>query len=197
MPTASINFQKDEDPFEPAPKIGVGDQVVLLQARRVAWVGYPLRKKDIAEDLLPEIREDIISLLDKAGALVSGRRLDTIIDRITDEIAYLYCAKRGWGGKERSIHFEPVSEEYLSDPYLVSNVRYCVTGTYVPANSGTNYWGEYDYEPAFLDDQKRHKLLHLDNFTHRLVALEEDVMLLSRYKKLMKRLCGDEALRKL
>jgi hypothetical protein len=147
-----------------------GDRVRIVNSRFIKRIGYPL----VYTDLIPEFNEH--PKLDEAmrllgiGSVGGWARRDFV-----DGCAKAAVRARGWGGKERQIHYyETIAKDetdlgLLGDPnrwpdhtgreteVLRRYVR--MTGTYFPPSGGYSYDGDYDYEPGGLDNQQAHVIL--------------------------------------
>lgn len=137
-------------------KFKPGDLVRIENPLHVARVGYPLTLDDMnpaADACLP----GIIQALEASGHPVGNDHLHYL----TAGLKKALLKSCGYGGRERTIHTE--ERPHLKGQLArVEAVRYIVTGTYHPDSS----WGGYDepaeYDPAYLGDPKRHRLLKLN-----------------------------------
>jgi hypothetical protein len=159
----------------------IGEEVEIVVPMEFIRCGYALNfeilcdkhAKDvypIADELyaslykLPHPSEPGIPLLGDLFSLNTGA--SNIKDKDGRVYSYLVsavCSKilkdRGWGGKERRIFEEPIAPYRLrtKEPWKVEGKRYVKTGTRYSASGGwSDYYGEYDYEPGGLDDEKTH-----------------------------------------
>ena len=118
------------------------DRVRIVVPKIVTRVGYPKSVKDyvkVAEEKYgAQLRKDI--------------KWEWAV-----EIAYGLAKTDGFGGRERSLHFEE-KPEILGQEFTVSGIRTVQTGTYYPPHSSQTYYGEYDYEPGGLANMKAHRL---------------------------------------
>lgn len=142
-----------------------GDEIKIIIPEYVERVGYPLTKSLIIESMTLEQKNklhrtiaEIFNLEHYSGdpSLVfyddkdDNRLLYAIADRILKE--------KGWGGRDRKIYTK-TDESYKDQVYTVCKKKVVKTGKY---NHGSNWhdpWtGDYDYEPAYLSDEKTHVL---------------------------------------
>ncbi len=134
-----------------------GDRVRVLRDRFIERIGYPL----VWTMLLEEVEEDPRTRAGFEALGFTGK----IPRRFLYEVAKLRVEQRGFGGRERSIHYEPPGG-YGRWPGAVLHVRSkrtANTGTYYPPTSGCygpDY--EWDSEPGGLADRKTHVILITD-----------------------------------
>ena len=157
--------------------IRVGDRIKILVPDVVVRVGYPLSKADMLEKQTPEQLKAIRDMFKAFGRHVYDEELPVIsthglelyhpgdVDRLYEKIRYIMAgdmlAKARWGGRERTIHtysLLPIKDKFAE----VIGRRIVKTGTYFPASGGMDYWGECDYEPAGLANEKTHVLYTLN-----------------------------------
>ena len=142
-----------------APKFKVGDRVIVKVAEFVKRVGYP---KTVA-DFEPEAER---ILADKNLIRKSYNPRLVLSDyskfemKLISSYARVLLDRDCYGGNERSIHTLE-KPEFLNREFSVSNKKVVKTGVYTHATSYTSYYGETDYRPAFLDNEKTHILLRL------------------------------------
>lgn len=139
-----------------AEPIRVGALCRVVNPEFVVRVGYPLTVQAETEAVLAEqgefLRSTVIRL---TGGFGCGTRLEKAVRAMAKEIAYLRCVGKGWGGKERAIHCHTL-EEWRGRTFHVRGVRFVKTGEYYPAKT----W-EGEYEPAYLANEKTHRILEL------------------------------------
>src|SRR5262245_44977996 len=91
--------------------IRVGDTVKILTPRIVTRVGYPKSVKDYSEEIREQHRLPVKDLMILAGGrnVPDGlyKRIET---RICHELGYLRAKTQGFGGSERSLHFQEVPD---------------------------------------------------------------------------------------
>jgi hypothetical protein len=86
--------------------------------------------------------------------------------KIIDVLAYEMIKFKGFGGTERTIHTE-YKPELRGKLFKVMGTKMHMTGRYVPPYSNYDSWtGEYDYEPGYLEGQKSHRILLLDDVAY-------------------------------
>jgi hypothetical protein len=148
----------------------VGDRIRIVNSRFIKRVGYPLHCNDLVQEFLEHPK------LGEAMELLGISARSAWIDK---DFAY-GCAKaavraRGWGGKERQIHYYDTIPKEESGLIIVGDANMLpdytgqetevlrkytrMTGTYYPPSGGYSYDGDYDYEPGGLDNAKAHVIL--------------------------------------
>lgn len=144
--------------------IRVGDQIEIINPEYVDRVGYPLCKKDIVAG----ITQDQKNRLYKAANEIFGLEIEdfnnSIFVKSNKEYKLLYALaemillQKKFGGSERSIHTK-IEESYMGQIFTVLERKVVKTGTYVPGGGGyCSYTGEYDYDSAYLENEKTHVL---------------------------------------
>lgn len=141
-------------------KLRDGDWVEIVVPRFVTRVGYPKTLDDYKKDIE---EKQCILLSTLLSGYQPGHRRDLAKQRIVHELAYLAAKDDGFGGRERSLHFEdhPELQGRLCQVYGVVTR---MTGTYYPpcTSRGWGYGGyEEEYEPGGLANQKCHRLLRI------------------------------------
>lgn len=146
----------------------VGDIAIITNPAFVERVGYP---KTLA-DYLVDVRHNRQALLAYLATMspferkfveMKGLKLlapsvtpsDKALKKLENEVAYLLAKADGFGGRARTIHYKEVPA-YRGSTVRILGIRTAVTGTYRSACTG--YYGPDDYEPAGLDDEKRHRI---------------------------------------
>jgi len=81
------------------------------------------------------------------------------INEILSAVAYERMRVNGFGGTKRSIYTELV-DTLNGKVAQVFATKMCVTGDYIHGGGGSGY--DDDYEPAYLMNQKHHRILILD-----------------------------------
>ncbi len=156
--------------------IRVGDLVQIVVPEYVVRVGYPLSKAMIVDEMTKDQKSKLhdsikgifdISLdEDENGYKIWKRLLNVIAEKI--------LKSRGFGGRQRSIH--TAEEKQLEgEIYRVSKRKVVKTGTYCPGGGGYDYYGEYDYNPAYLANEKTHVLYGLYLFNE-LCTISNDLV---------------------
>lgn len=151
--------------------IKVGDTVRVVRSRIIKRVGYPLVFTDLRKEFNEHPRlEEALRLLGVMGdsnACAGFARRDAV-----DGLAKAAVRFRGWGGRERRIHYfktETPGENHLLDADTIADCtgrevevlakKTRMTGDYYPPWSGRSYEGEYDLEPGGLANMKAHVIL--------------------------------------
>lgn len=146
--------------------IRVGDAVRVVVPRFVKRVGYPKSVDDYVEELrskysgaLDALLREVLSHKGRALALRSWVP-ERVRTRMEQEVAYVMAKADGFGGKERTIHFED-RPEFEGKKFWVQGMRSVFTGTYYPpCYSPPSYDEMYgDYEPGGLSNPKCHRLV--------------------------------------
>lgn len=157
--------------------IRIGDKIQINIPRHVVRVGYPKSvydyEKDVnhpalclAEELMsnPDNYQNILKLISKEENSWT-MHLQKCSYETLNLSSYLQAKTDGFGGKERTIHFEDLNslywrnyEEDKFEPFVTTVVgkRRVVTGTYYPPS---RICDRYDGPvPGGLDNQKHHIL---------------------------------------
>ena len=149
----------------------VGDPIKIKMPVIVERVGYPLNIQKVKDEHFSvEEKQKIREMLQVFGfgyadCPLLDTKPDKIYDSIVDVIARAKLKQLGWGGRERSLHLK--TEESLIDKVVYIKAKKVVhTGTYVPGSGGYDYWGEYDYDPAYLSNRKTHVLLGFHSYPY-------------------------------
>ncbi|WP_156436096.1 hypothetical protein [Bradyrhizobium pachyrhizi] len=127
----------------------VDDQIRIVTPKFVERVGYPLTWSMLSEEIENHPQLDDAMRLFGIVAPRGWTRRDFVCG-----VARALVRHRGFGGRERAIHYLPNTEAYAGRHTLVFGKRCVRTGIYFPP-SGFDDW----YEPGGLDDAKTHILL--------------------------------------
>lgn len=168
--------------FKKKQVIRIGDRVRVLRSRFVKRVGYPLVWYEIQDEVEKDEKTwQAYCLLQGLSPKGKENAWPFEIKHLRDKMPrYLIqaCAKleverRGFGGKERTIHYWPVERahepaaygtrvpNYAGRVFSVIGKRVAKTGKRFPSSGGVHHDGEYWDEPGGLDDCKTHILLEL------------------------------------
>ena len=146
--------------------IRVNDVVKIINPLFVERVGYPLSRQMVKDQMSP----DEIAIIKQMFASLKIPTEHHVYDpkpnfegerayaKVLDAIASFQLSAKKWGGRERSIHTKHLPQ-YIGRMVSVMEKRCVKTGSYRSASGGYSYDGEYDYEPAFLHDEKTHVIL--------------------------------------
>jgi len=154
-------------------KIKKGDWVRIINPEFFIRCGYPLCLGDAQEKIKEKHGKRIDDFINKTfesesvadySFNVPNFKIEQCYDRILMALSRHYVYLNGFGGKERKIYTKNIPE-HKDKIYRVAEKSYKVTGHYCAGYSGYSYEGEYDCEPAYLEDQKRRTLLHLSQYT--------------------------------
>lgn len=147
------------------PLFKIGDKVKIINPERIVRVGYPLSREMVKKTITSDELDTVAKLLGYSNNINlihgSNQRILNAADKILDNIAYVRLVKQGFGGKERKLYTELLTE-YKDKIGIIEAKKVVRTGNYYPAWSGhDSYTGEYDYEPGGLDNAKCHLILGL------------------------------------
>ena len=140
------------------PTIKVGDTVRVVNSRFIERVGYPL----VFTELMPEFEDhpkffEAMRLLgvvpENADKMPRWAKRDAVVG-----LAKAAVRCRGWGGKERRIHYNGRTE-WAGELTKVLAKKVRQTGDYFAPWSGQSYEGEWDYEPGGLSNMQAHVIL--------------------------------------
>lgn len=147
-----------------------GDIVRVVNSRFIKRIGYPLVFTDLRKEFEdhPKLEEALrlLGVMGERSTCVGRAKRDAV-----DGLAKAAVRFRGWGGRERRIHYYKTSSggDFLNSSetrpdwtgqeteVLAKRVRQ--TGDYSPPWSGQSYDGEWDYEPGYLANMKAHVIL--------------------------------------
>lgn len=174
MTTLIITPQNTKRKKTPDPSvIREGDNIKIIIPEYVERVGYPLTKKIIVESMTREQKDRLYKSISEIFGIehYSGDPSLIFLDPNEDGERVLYAIadkilkERGWGGRERKIYTK-IDESYKDQVYTVYKKKVVKTGTYNHGSSWHDYWtGEYDYEPAYLSNEKTHVLYGIGGYT--------------------------------
>jgi len=78
-------------------------------------------------------------------------------------LAYYKIRSKNFGGRERRILTKKI-EGAKGHDFKVLSKKMVVTGNYIPGSrAGSTPYGDYEAEPPYLDDQKSHMILYLND----------------------------------
>lgn len=167
--------QKGIDLVYTSPKkkevIRVGDKVKIVNPKLIKRIGYPLdietvirnqMTKDDA-DKIDKLIIDVLQLQPKINGSIPfdysssilkthnrGKREERLFDMIVREVAYIKLQKQGFGGNERTIHYDETINDLDSLKGLIFEVvdkKICKTGTRMEG-----WWdGEEGESPSFKE----------------------------------------------
>jgi hypothetical protein len=136
--------------------IRVGDRVRIVNPEMFVRCGYPLSWNDAELAVSKQYCHMIYEFLANTGLYV-GVDIYHIENDIKHAFAKRWLQSRGYGGNVRSIYTE--YDEFQKDrTFTVYEIRYVRSGVYRPGYiSG---YEEPEYNPAYLDKIKTHKILN-------------------------------------
>ena len=155
-----------------------GDWVRIDNPEMFVRCGYPLSIAVVREQVQKEYGQEIEDFIDRVAfgkhandnllvpyhtVFKQGDRLSRSTRQIIDALAYERIKVQEFGGKERKIYTE-YAEAMKGKIFKIIGAKTCMTGHYVAPSGGYDGWtGECDYYPGYLDGQKCHRILHLDD----------------------------------
>ena len=132
--------------------IRTGDTIEIINPEIITRIGYEFTYDDAVKEIRETYEEDILILL----RTVKVSRWKKVTKEIVKSLAYDLIHKRIRTGNVRKIYTER-REELIGKKVKVMGKSLARTGTYYPpTGGGTDYNGEYDYEPGGLKDPKTH-----------------------------------------
>ena len=143
-----------------SPHVRETDRVRVANPEFFVRVGYPMTLAGEEQRVREDRRAAIESFLAAEG--VSTYQLPSLgchkaVAQVARILAYWSCKQKGWGGRERRIYTHRI-ESLAGAEFDVQGVRFVKTGTYEPASTRGSYDG-YDYEPAYLSNEKTHRIV--------------------------------------
>ena len=147
--------------------IRVGDRVEIVEPHIFIRCGYPKTVDDMIAEVEKEHGEVLRKFVKDLGLSIFPRHLpyekdgffSDVYEEIRRAVAYAKLKAERFGGSRRSVHTE-YKENEKGRVYMVGGIRFVKSGTY---EAGGYYGGMdgYEYEPAYLTNQKTHKILRL------------------------------------
>jgi len=153
-----------------------GDIVEIQNPEVFIRCGYPMCKEDakkavtkqfgnLVVDLIKTVRKATTERMKESNLFPSIQPIkcpvgDATVDGILDRLAYEYMKANKFGGNTRKIHTQ-TDKRLKGKKAKVDSIKFVKTGIRVPASGGHDYYGEYDYEPAHLSEEKTCKILTL------------------------------------
>ena len=152
-----------------------GDVVRVVNSRFIERIGYPLVFTELRAEFENHPRlEEALKMLGVMGE--NNYRHTFAIRDAADGLAKAAVRFRGWGGKERRIHYLGTRAHAADDfdldftstgtqtdctgqETVVYAKKVRMTGDYYPPWSGQTYEGEHDFEPGGLSNAKAHVIL--------------------------------------
>ena len=153
------------------------DYIKIVNPILVNRFGYPLNTRIIKNQFTSEQRKQVENFF---RTFVTGQPpLNPMEDHIPEELidfayeykpdglgqvfhglAYGMLKAKGHGGNERKLYTQEFPE--LKDGITQIIKRKVVkTGKRVPSSGWYDYWGEYDYEPGYLENEQTHVLYQI------------------------------------
>ncbi len=152
--------------------IRIGDDVRIIIPECVERVGYPLTKKMIVESMTAEQKGMIEGMITKIFDIPTPQSLflnnftpDRKSEKLYYSIASFVLQRKGWGGRERRLHKKLVDEaQFKNKVFQVIDKKVVKTGDHVSGHCYQDYFGEYDYDPAYLENEKTHVLYGIGGY---------------------------------
>jgi hypothetical protein len=152
--------------------IRAGDKVKIVNPEVVIRCGYPLDVDTVIKTLITkEQRDSIRSMMETFGCKADADEflMPQVLSEETDDdywkiltiMAYRILKQNKFGGKERTLHTE-TKESLRNKIGYVREKKVVKTGKYHPGGAEYSYDGEYDYCPAYLQNEKSHVLCKVD-----------------------------------
>lgn len=149
-------------------KIKVGDHIKVINPEFFVRCGYPLCLADVREKLGKDLGTKIDDFVDEVmGCTITDRRFiiddrknREVYNRILTALSRFYMVQNRFGGSERKI-FTKSFPDRKGKTFVVHKKSVKITGYYVKGWSDISYYGDGEYQPPYLENQKRHNLLHL------------------------------------
>lgn len=155
------------------------DKVRIINPDIIERWGYPLTTQMVKDTMITQEHKDsiyamlskfrggypqrtLIPLFGNDGLTVSD--YDETYEKVLTVMAYDMVRKQGFGGKDRKLYIKQ-RESLRNKTAQVLQRKVVKTGKYHPGGGYQDYYsGEYDYEPAYLENEKTHVLykIYLD-----------------------------------
>jgi len=147
-----------------------GDLVKIIKPEIFVRCGYPLTLEKSEKIIREKYYDKVSEFTSGFKTKITLRNMedyceDKLTKKIIKALAEEYIFMEGFGGNERKIYTEPAFEmlgmSIKGEVRRVVSIKFHKTGTYVPSCSGYSIDEYYDYELAYLDNMKSHKILGL------------------------------------
>jgi len=152
--------------------IRVDDEVRIIRPEFFVRCGYSMTFEQACKEVMKKHGESIREFIESIG-IITLENLDYYSnvgnvgytqDKIVAAFAYDHLRNKGFDGKERKI-YTIYNENYVrknNGVFKVTKIKYVKTGVYRPGNYVNDYYEGYDYSPAYLSNEKTHKILQLE-----------------------------------
>lgn len=156
--------------------IRVGDKVKILNPELFVRCGYELTPNnedlqsevmDKYKDKIDEFIKSLFGPIQKVNASIlfeeeysywDDQDVNTLESKIINALCYYEVKRKGFGGKERKIYATHVNK--MKDIIgKVVKIKFHKTGTYIPGSYSYSAYDLSDYDPAYLENEKTHKIL--------------------------------------
>jgi len=157
------NYKKDNI-------VRCGDLVKVIKPELFVRCGYSLTLEKSEKIIREKYYDKVSEFANGFKTKITLRNMedyceDSLTNKIIQALAEEYIFMEGFGGNERKIYTEPAFEmlgmSIKDEVRRVVSIKFHKTGTYVPGSSIYPIDEYYDYEPAYLDNTKTHKILGL------------------------------------
>lgn len=151
------------------------DRVKIINPLIFVRCGYPLTIDIVKDTIITQEQKDaIITMLKsfsinyvdaevKSNLLVlyGWNDAGNAYDKILYEMARIVLQQQRWGGVERNIYTE-FRPDLINVTCQVSSKRVVKTGVHKSGGGyKSDYWGEVDFEPPYLSNEKSHVILEI------------------------------------
>lgn len=149
------------------------DRIRIINPEIIDRWGYPLTTQIVKDTLITQEHKDAIyAMLAKfrgcpqppvALLTVPEDDYDEAYEKVLHTMAYEMVRQKGFGGRDRKL-FTTMRESLRNKTAVVMERKVVKTGKYHSGGGGYSYDGDWDYEPAYLEDEKTHVLykIYLD-----------------------------------
>ena len=146
-----------------------GDKVKIINPLMLIRCGYPLTLQQVKDTgFTPDEKTAIRGLIHKCDLYTESaswlrtteKAKEASFNRVLHALAVDRLRQLGWGGRERQI-VAKLNEDFQDKEMVVCEKKIHKTGIYHAGHNSVDYWGEHDYEPAYLENEKTHVILGL------------------------------------
>jgi hypothetical protein len=147
------------------------DRIRIINPEIIDRWGYPLTTQIVKDTLITQEHKDAIyAMLAKFRGcpqpsvplltLPPEDDYDEAYEKVLHAMAYEMVRQKGFGGRERKL-FTTKRESLRNKTAVVMDRKVVKTGKYHSGGGGYSYDGDWDYEPAYLEDEKTHVLYRI------------------------------------
>lgn len=141
-------------------KFKIGERIKIIVPEFFVRCGYPMTMEMARQEVEDKWHGEIVGFLDKLGfgpVGVGYPGYAQAYEGVIRSLASGLLNKQRFGGPERKIHTRRIPE-LEGETCWVSGLKYVKTGYYT-ASSWSGPYSDEDYEPAYLADQKTHRIV--------------------------------------